>query len=164
MKSFESNNVSGRKLSILELSDLREILSKQNASLNHQLTIFKSIHNLLQMRHDLNKETLHTLIFNTKNRIITIMNYISRLENCQCISNDCERCLRYARNEIISAAASLAVTYRRLISWLVRIPFTRLKPFEVFREEINNEMKTFLRLFRKRSSENFNREIKNKVS
>ena len=116
------------------------------------------------MKHDLNKETLHTLIFNTRNRIITIMNYLSRLENCQtCVSNDCERCVEYARNEIISAAARLALTYRRLISWLVRIPFTRLKPFEVFREEINNEMKIFLRMFRKRSSENFNRDIKNKV-
>lgn len=164
-KSFEAQNLNGKKLAILELSDLSDILKDhENAVLNHQLTIFKSVQNLLQMKHDLNKETLHSLIFNTQNRIVAILNYLSRLASCSCIINDCERCVKYKRNEIISASTSLALAYRRLISWLVRIPFTRLKPFENFREEINNEMKNFLRLFRKRIfSDNFYKEMKIKL-
>jgi hypothetical protein len=62
-----------------------------------------------------------------------------------------DQCGKYKQFEMISQTSSLASAYRKLISWLVRIPFTRLKVFADFREEINNEMKSFLRLFRKQN-------------
>lgn len=160
VESFEAHKINGKKLAIMEQSDLRDILKDQQVILKHQLTIFKSIQNLLQLKHDLNKETLHNLIFNTQNRIISILNYINQLQNCSCTANECSRCVKYKRTNILSASTSLALTYRKLISWLVRIPFTRLKPFENFREEINSDMKNFFRLIRKRTSENFLNDLK----
>ncbi len=158
-RSFEARAITGRKLAILELTDLKEILASQDVSLNRQITVFRSIQSLLQLRHDLNKDTLHTILFSTHTRVLSLLNYIRRLENCACTS-DCDRCTKYKRYEIVSAASGLAQAYRRLIAWLVRIPFARLKPFEVFREDINKEMKSLLRLLRRRPADCLYAEMK----
>lgn len=172
-KAFEDVNISGKKLTVLDQSELKEILQDQGANLNHQLTIYKSIQNLLQMRHEINKETLHTLIVLVISRLKAILNYLKALETCSCqLTNDCSRCLKYKRYDIVSAGTSLALAYRKVISWLVRFPFTRLKTFENFREEINMEMKNLLRLFRKQcryqnikySANNYYKEMKLKVT
>ena len=47
--TFESNQINGKKLAVLELSDLDDILNDQDANLNQKLGIYKSIQNLLQM-------------------------------------------------------------------------------------------------------------------
>ena len=47
--------------------------------------------------------------------------------------------------------------------FLIRMPFTKLKKIEKFREEINGGMKVFLKTFRKKLSENLFNEIKSNV-
>jgi hypothetical protein len=78
--------------------------------------------------------------------------------------NDCEKCLKLKKYEIVLNSSSLASCYKKLISWLVRIPFTRLKSFDSFREEINSEMRNFLKLMRKNFADKFIKDISFRVS
>jgi hypothetical protein len=82
---FEARNLTGKKLALLDMTDLKEILHDSN--LSHQLTIYRSLQNLLQMKHDLNKETLQSLIFCVKKRIVSVLNYLQRLNSCNCNCN-----------------------------------------------------------------------------
>ena len=105
---------------------------------------------------------MHGLIFHTQNRIKVVLNCINKMEMCGCVDSCCEKCKPLKRNTI-SYSSTLATTYGKLMSWLVRIPFTRLKPFEKFREEINNEMKSYLKIFRRKPNDNLLKEAKTKV-
>ena len=99
-----------------------------------------------------------------------LCNVTERMDQCAtCHSStsmsECDKCVRLRKYEIISGSSQLALKYRKLISWLVRIPFTRLKAFSQFREEINNEMKSYLRLLKKTNlAEKYIKEISIKVS
>ena len=82
---FEARNITGKKLSLLERSDIDEILiSSDDANLTHRFAIYKSIQNLLQMSHDLKNESLHTMIFLTQSRIGQVLNCVYRLRDCEC--------------------------------------------------------------------------------
>lgn len=46
LENFQSKQINGRKLSVLDFSDLGELIE---SNFNHQILIFKSIQNLLQL-------------------------------------------------------------------------------------------------------------------
>jgi hypothetical protein len=54
------------------------------------------------------------------------------------------------RQELVSNSTSLTPVYRKLLMWLVKLPFTKLKQFELFRNEFNSKMKILLKLLRKK--------------
>lgn len=67
------------------------------------------------------------------------------------------------RHDLVKNSAMLASTYRKLITWLARMPFTKLKDFNIFRETINSDMKLFLRSFRKKVNDGSFDELKQNV-
>lgn len=182
VENFRLKNINGKKLSTLDMSDLGELIGGSN--LNHQLVIFKSINNLIQLvflfleipilvyfqriyfififcykkKYDLQKDTLHNLIFITLNHITGICKYIERI-NLLTSMGDVDACVKL-KHDLIKNSAYFATIYRKLITWLVRLPFTKLKAFEKFRDELNFEMKMFFKLFRKKLNENAYDEMK----
>lgn len=91
----------------------------------------------------------------------SILNYVDRIKESSV--NECENCTKL-KHDLIKMASGLATSYRKLITWLVRVPFTRLKQFEKFREEVNFKMKNFLKIFRKKLNENSFDDLKSSVT
>lgn len=117
---------------------------------------------------------MYTLVFNNKNRVICILNYINKLLTCAKCSYitsskydyyyPCKSCLKI-EHDICKLMSALSTSYRRLLSWLARLPFTRLKTIDQFRNEINSEMKNLFKLYRKRFKiDNFYETLKQSVS
>jgi hypothetical protein len=92
----------------------------------------------------------------TSNQVVGLCKYIDRMS-----LNGTDHAK--LKHDLIKNSALLAATYRKLITWLVRLPFTKLKPFEKFRDEINNKMKVFFKLFRKKINETSYDEIRQSV-
>lgn len=83
----------------------------------------------------------------TSTQVDGLCKYIDRMKS----SGACENVK--LKHELVKNSALLAASYRKLITWLVRLPFTKLKPFEKFRDEINAQMKVFFKFFRKKINE-----------
>ena len=131
---FRSRQITGKRLQILDLADLNEWFPQ--LSLNHRLLLYKSVQELVQFRHDLKTDTLHTLLTHTCNKLVGLLKLVE--------TNN--------RREFVKATACfISITYRKLINWLIRLPFTRLRQFELFRVELNTKMKQFLKMFRSKS-------------
>ncbi len=149
---FQSKQINGKKLQLLDLTDLKDLLP--NLTLSNRLVLHKSIQNLAQFRHDLKSDTLHSLILSTNLKLKNLLMIINNFNN---------------KKEFLRTTAHfLSTTYRKLINWLVRLPFTRLKQFELFRDELNAKMKQFTKFFRNRNrilmSNSVDEEIRNLVS
>lgn len=114
---------------------------------------------ILLKKYDLNNDTLHNLIFMTSNQISGLCKYIDRITSMGVDNNAVVR----LKHDLIKNSALLAASYRKLITWLVRLPFTKLRAFEKFRDEINSQMKTFFKIFRKKINENSFDEMKQSV-
>jgi hypothetical protein len=52
-------------------------------------------------------------------------------------------------NDIIRLSATFTSSCKKLLSWLARLPFTRLSILNQFRDQLNNQMKLILKLFKK---------------
>lgn len=94
-------------------------------------------------------------MFMTCNQVTSLCKYIDRIS-----SGSGETKLK---QDLVRNSALLAATYRKLITWLVRLPFTKIKPFDKFRQEVNSQMKTFFRLFRRKITDNSFDEMKQTV-
>lgn len=77
--------------------------------------------------------------------------YLQNIQQCQV--PECASCSKLS-SDIIKQTCQLAALYRKLITWLVRLPFTKMKKFELFRDDINFKMKSFLKIIRKKLNEN----------
>lgn len=87
--------------------------------------------------------------------------YIERIvETDQLLSSEASTRLKH---DLVKNSALLAATYRKLITWLARMPFTKLKDFNIFREAINSYMKAFLKTFRKKVNDGLFDELKQNV-
>lgn len=144
--SLIEKQVDGKYLCMLQLADLSELFP--SSTLADRLLIHKSVQCLLQFKHDMGRDTLHKLMFTTCNRVQLLIRYVELISSCP--SFECEQCVKW-RHELVSNANSLTPVYRKLLMWLVKLPFTKLKQFELFRNEINLKMKAFLKMFRKKS-------------
>lgn len=83
--------------------------------------------------------------------------YLEKIQ--QCSSPECASCTKLS-SDVIKQTSQLATLYRKLITWLVRLPFTKMKKFESFRDDINFKMKSFLKIIRKKINENQIEELK----
>jgi hypothetical protein len=135
---FRNRQINGKKLQILDLSDVCDLLPKFN--LNQRLVLYKPIQDLIQFRHDLKADTLHTLLTNTSNKLLLLLKLL-----------DDEKRSNHKREFIKATSCFVSITYRKLINWMIRLPFTRLKQCELFRDELNSKMKLFLKIFRSRN-------------
>jgi hypothetical protein len=115
-----------------------DLLSKFN--LNQRLVLYKSIQDLIQFRHDLKADTLHTLLTNTSNKLAALLKLL-----------DEEKRSHHKREFIKAISCFISITYRKLINWMIRLPFTRHRQCELFRDELNSKMKLFLKIFRSRN-------------
>lgn len=152
--NFQEKKICGKDLTILDDNDLIDI---GVSILDHRIILLNLIQNLVKVKHDLNNETLHNLVFNAKNRVIYILNYIDKLFKCidcnysvnESFYNPCVLCKKN-ENEIARLISSLSIAYRSLYSWLVRLPFTQIRTIDPFRKNLRLEMKFLLRVFRKK--------------
>lgn len=101
----------------------------------------------------------------TANQMKSMCMYIERLVSDQQSSTFADpNVSARLKHDLVKNSALLALTYRKLITWLARMPFTKLKDFNTFRESINAHMKTFLKTFRKKVSDGLFEDIKQNVT
>lgn len=151
---FEMKNVNGKKLQILDLSDMSEVLSEW--PLGQRVLVHKSVQDLLQFWHDIRTDTFHSLLNHTHLKLKHLLKLLdeednapSRLKTTISLSYPGSTT---SRREFIKATSSfVAVTYKKLINWLIRIPFIRIKRFELFRDELNAKMKQLLKIVRSKT-------------
>jgi hypothetical protein len=128
----------------VDLSDICELLPELN--LSQRLILYKSIQDLIQFRHDLKTDTLHTLLTNTSNKLVHLLKLLEE-ERKKTSGGQFG-----SKREFVKATACfVSITYRKLINWMIRLPFTRLKQCELFRDQVNSKMKVFLKIFRSRN-------------
>lgn len=80
-----------------------------------------------------------------------MLHYIEKLQTCSC-KIECYTCNKL-NNDIIRLSTTLTTSCKKLLSWLARLPFTRLSILNQFRDQLNNQMKLILKLFKKISKQ-----------
>ncbi|RNA31543.1 Beta-mannosidase [Brachionus plicatilis] len=158
VSNFRRKEVNGKTLSLIDLDDLNELIPD---NLNQKLITLKSIQNLINIRHDIQHDTLQSIMFKLVNKFRTMSNYLEKIQ--QCPLPECVSCSKLS-SDIIKQTSQLATLYRKLITWLVRLPFTKMKKFELFRDDINFKMKSFLKIIRKKLNENQADELRQMIA
>ncbi|CAF0808641.1 unnamed protein product [Brachionus calyciflorus] len=145
--NFRLKQINGKKLTLIDLYDLNQLLS---SNLSNKILVYKSIQNLIQLKHDIQNDTLQSIMFKLANKCRTILNYLDKIQ--QYSPSECDAAQKL-NSDLVKQTSLLATTYRKLITWLVRLPFTKMKRFESFRDDINIRMKNFLKIVRKKLNE-----------
>ena len=169
-KILEDRKINGKKLQILDLTDLNDLLlANQNdtysrMTLQTSLIFHKAIQTLIQFRYDLKFDTMHNLLINTNNKLKCLLKllidsqsiYFMMIGNSSNTSTSVSEINNPAKREFIrSSSQFLSTTYRKLINWLVRSPFTKIQQFVQFRDELNKKIMQFIKLFRNKNKLNF---------
>lgn len=106
-------------------------------------------------------DTLQSIIFKLVTKFKTMLNYLEKIQ--QCAHPECNYCTKLSA-DLVKQTSHLTISYRKLITWLVRLPFTKMKKFESFRDDINFKMKNFFKILRKKLNENQYDDLKQVMS